>query len=191
MKVRQIPFLISLALLVILIGLSPTLFLFDRNSATAGSWIGLLPGFGLGTVLATCTSEDQATSRGLLFVPLAAALGLVMAITAWSITTLAQSHALGAFFTYALVNSAGVYGYTALIRYIYAIDLSYTRAFWLGLACASPAIILLFLPVSLLIHGIISAIWVALFGMGIAKFSGQRKRSNRKKIAGTGTHSHG
>lgn len=180
MKVKQLPFLISLALLVILIWLSPTLFVFEGNSASTGSWIGLLPGFGLGTVLATCTSEDQASSRGLLFIPLAAAFGLVMAVTAWSLTTLVQSNVVGSCLIYAVVNMAGVYAHFALIRYIYAADLPYSRAFWLGITCASPAILLLFFPVSLVMHGIISGIWVAVFGMGIAKFPGRRKRNKRK-----------
>ena len=181
MKVKQIPFLISLFLLVILIVLSPILFVFEGTSAATGSWIGLLPGFGLGTVLATCTSEDQASSRGLLFVPLVAAMGLIMAVTTWLLTTLVGSHYLWSTLIYALTNMGGVYAHFAVIRYIYGTELLYSRALWLGIVCASPALLLLFFPVSLLMHGIISAIWIALFGLGIAKFTGRRKRSKRKK----------
>lgn len=181
MKVKQLPFLISLFLLVILIVLSPVLFVFEGTTTATNSWIGLLPGFGLGTVLATCTNEDQASSRGLLFVPFAAALGLVMAVLAWSLVTLADSKMLWSALIYGAVNMGGVYAHFALIRYIYEADLDYSRAFWLGLVCASPAILLLFFPVSLLMHGIISAIWIAAFGLGIAKLTGRRKRTKRQK----------
>lgn len=179
MKVNQLPFLISLALLVILIVLSPSLFAFEGASATTASWMGLLPGFGIGTILATCTNEEQASSRGLLFVPLAAAAGLVMAVVAWSLTSLADSHAVWSSLIYASVNFGGVYAYIGLIRYIYALELPYSRGTALGAICAIPAFLLLLFPVSLLMHGILSAIWVALFGLGIAKFSSRRKRTNR------------
>jgi hypothetical protein len=177
MKLKYSAFLVSLALVVGLIGLLPMLLTIDGSASAMGTWVGLFPGFALGLILATCSGEEQAGSRGLLFVPMAAILGMLMAILCWLFASIIGEHRLG---IYALVNMLGVYAFFALIRQIYDTKTEYRKAHAIAFFAATPALLLLAVPLSPSVHGIIAALWVGFLGIGLAKLSGRRKRGVRR-----------
>jgi hypothetical protein len=181
MRLKITPFLISLVLLVGLLALVPVLLSLELRQATGSAWLGVLPGIGLGFILATCISEEQAGSRGLLLIPLSAALGMCMAILSWLFASItgdtAALNALG----YGVINILGGFAIFGLIRKLYEIKLSQAQVTPIALSAGLPAALLLFLPLSPTVHGAISAAWVALIGLGVARIATRRKRGARSK----------
>jgi hypothetical protein len=179
MRLKNMPFLISLFLLVCLIGLLPWMLTRQESSSTLGAAVGLLPLFGLGVVLATCSSEEQSGKRGLLLVPASALLGALMAGLSWIYASTVGPQPQLLMLGYACVNVAGALSMFGLMRLIYLTKLSLRRARPVAVACATPALLLLVLPLTPTLHGFMTAIWVAFLGLGIAWLSRRRKRGAR------------
>jgi hypothetical protein len=181
MRLKITPFLISLCLLVGLLALVPGLLSLELKQASGSAWLGVLPGMGLGFILATCIAEEQAGSRGLLLIPLSAALGMLMAVLSWLFASLTGDtpvlNALG----YGVINILGGFALFALIRKLYEIKLSREQVVPIALVAGLPAALLLIFPLSPTIHGAVSAAWVAMIGLGVAKISTRRKRGTRGK----------
>ena len=179
MRLKFLPFLISLALLVSLIALLPHLISGRESVSASGILVGLFPGFGLGLVLATCSFEEQSGSRGLLFVPLAALLGMSMAVLCWVFASFVGVKPIFLVLGYATVNILGAIAFFALVRKLY--DVKIPNRKFLPVACvsAATALVLLFFPLTLFSHGLITAAWVGCVGIGIALIAGRRKRSAR------------
>ena len=179
MRLKFLPFLISLALLAGLIALLPLLINAQESVSASGTLVGLFPGFGLGLVLATCSFEEQAGSRGLLFVPLAALLGMLMAVLCWIFASFVGPKPLLLTLCYGAVNIFGALVFFALVRKIYATKVSNRKLLPAIGASAATAVLLLFFPLTPLLHGIIAAAWVVCVGLGAALISGRRKRNAR------------
>jgi hypothetical protein len=181
MRLKITPFLISLILLVGLLALVPVLLSLELNQANSSAWLGVLPGMGLGFILATCIAEEQAGSRGLLLIPLSTALGMLMAVLSWLFASITGDvpvlNALG----YGVINVLGGFALFALIAKLYDIKLSQTQVIPIALVAALPALLLLIFPLSPTIHGAISAAWVAMIGLGVARIATRRKRGARSK----------
>ena len=141
--------------------------------------VGLFPGFGLGLVLATCSYEEQAGVRGLLFVPLAALLGMVMAVLCWVYASVVGAKPLLLTLGYGTVNIFGAFVFFALVRKIYATNVPTHKILPAACASAVGALFLLFSPLTPFLHGIVSAVWVVGVGVGILMISGRRKRNAR------------
>ena len=179
MRLKFLPFLISLALLASLIALLP-LVLDSQNSVIAsGTMAGLFPGLGLGVVLATCSYEEQAGSRALLFVPLAALLGMVMAVLCWIFASVVGAKPVLLALAYGSVNLFGAFVLFALARNIYASKISNRKVVPTACASAVSASLLLFFPLTPFLHGVIAAAWVACVGLGLVLISARRKRNSR------------
>lgn len=179
MRLKFLPFLISLALLAALIALLPLLLNAKESVSATGTLVGLFPGFGLGVVLATCSYEEQAGSRGLLFVPVAALLGMTMAVLCWVFASVVGAKPLLLVLGYGLVNVFGAFVFFALVRKIYSTKVSNRKIVPAVFASAASALLLLFFPLTPLLHGIISAAWVVCVGVGMVLISGRRKRNAR------------
>ena len=179
MRLKFLPFLISLALLASLIALLP-LLIDSRDSVSASSTlVGLFPGFGLGVVLATCSYEEQAGSRSLLLVPLAALLGMLMAVLCWAFASFVGAQPLLLALGYGAVNAFGAFVFFAMVRKIYTTKVSSRRVVPAASASALSAVLLLFFPLTPLLHGMIAAAWVTCVGLGMVLISGRRKRNAR------------
>ena len=181
MRVKFVPFLISLSLLVGLLVLVPLLLTADLALRGNSAWLGLLPGFGLGLILATCSGEEQAGTRGLLFIPFSAMLGMSMAIVCWLFASFVGDSPILLTLIYGLVNALGGYAMFALIRKIYDTNLAFNQVIPAVIWTMFPAILLLLFSLTPFIHGLISAGWVAAFGIGVARLSGRRKRTRLKR----------
>ncbi len=179
MRLKYLPFLISLALLASLIALLPILVGAQSSVSVNGALVGLFPGFGLGLVLATCSFEEHAGSRGLLFVPLAALLGMSMAVLCWVFASFVGAKPLLLTLGYGVVNMFGAFAFFALVRKLYASNVSNRKILPAVCASAAPALVLLFFPLTLFSHGIITAAWVCCVGVGMVMVSGRRKRHLR------------
>lgn len=179
MRLKFLPFLISLALLVGLIVLLPFLINTEESVSASGALIGLFPGFGLGLVLATCSYGEQVGSRGLLFVPLTALLGMLMAVFCWVLAAVVGAKPWALVLGYGLVNIFGAFVLFALVRKIYVTKVPNRRILPAAYASAATALVLLFVPLTLVSHGVIAAAWVACVGIGMALISGRRKRIAR------------
>ena len=179
MRLKFLPFLISLALLAGLIALLPLLINAQESVSASGTLVGLFPGFGLGLLLATCSYEEQAGSRGLLFVPLAALLGMLMAVLCWVFASFVGAKPVLLALGYGVVNIFGAFVFFALVRKIYATKVSNRQVMPALGASAASALLLLFFPLTPLLHGIIAAAWVVCVGLGVAIISGRRKRVAR------------
>ena len=177
MRLKFVPFLISLVLLATLIVLLPLLLNAKESVSATGTLVGLFPGFGLGLVLATCSYEDQAGARGLLFVPLAALLGMVMALLCWVFASVVGAKPLLLVLGYGVVNVFGAFVFFALVRKIYATKVPTRKVLPAACASAVGALFLLFSPLTPFLHGIISALWVVCVGIGALMISGRRKRN--------------
>jgi|GEM_PF-2331774 len=177
MRLKFLPFLTSLVLLVSLIALLPLLVNAQESVSAIGALVGLFPGFGLGLVLATCSYEQQAGSRGLLFVPLAALLGMAMAVLCWVLASIVGAKPLPLALGYGAVNIFGALVFFALVRKLYATKVPNRKTLPAAYISAAPALVLLFFPLTLFTHGIISAVWVACVGVGMVLISGRRKRN--------------
>ena len=165
MRLKSLPFLISLVLLASLIALLPILFNIQESVSVNSALIGLFPGFGLGLVLATCSYEKQAAVKGLLFVPLASLLGMAMAILCWVLALIVGPKPLLLALGYGAVNVFGALVFFALVRKVYATKVVSRKTLPAACASAAPALMLLFFPLTLLMHGVISALWVACLGV--------------------------
>ena len=179
MRLKFLPFLISLALLASLIALLPLLIDTRGSVSASGTLVGLFPGFGLGLVLATCSYEEQAGSRGMLFVPLAALLGMSMAVLCWVFATFVGAKPVLLALCYGAVNMFGAFVFFAVVRKIYATKVSNRKFLPAAGASAATALLLLFFPLTPLLHGIIAAAWVVCVGLGMVLISGRRKRNAR------------
>jgi hypothetical protein len=181
MRVKFVPFLISLSLLVGLLVLVPLLLSPDLALRSNSAWLGVLPGFGLGLILATCSSEEQAGTRGLLFIPLSAMLGMTMAIICWVLSSFVGDSPMLLTLIYGLVNLLGGYAMFALIRRIYDTNLDFNHVIPVVVWTMFPSILLLLFSLTPFIHGLISAGWVAAFGVGVVRLSSMRKRTRLKR----------
>ncbi len=179
MRLKFLPFLISLVLLITLIVLLPLLFNAKESVSATGVMVGLFPGFGLGLVLATCSYEQQSGSKGLLFVPLATLLGMSMAVLCWLFASFVGDKPLLLVLGYGGVNVLGAFVFFALVRKLYATKASNRKIFPAAYASAAAALVLLFSPLTLFTHGLITAAWVACVGVGMMLISGRRKRNAR------------
>ena len=179
MRLKFLPFLISLALLAGLIALLPLLIEAQESVSASGTLVGLFPGFGLGLALATCSYDEQAGSRGLLFVPLAALLGMLMAVLCWAFASVVGAKPALLTLAYGAVNLLGAWLFFAIVRKIYAAKLPNRKVLLSACASAAAAIMLLFFPLTPFLHGVIAAAWVSCVGLGIVLISGRRKRSAR------------
>ena len=179
MRLKFLPFLISLALLIGFIALLPLLINAQESVYAIGALLGLFPGFGLGLVVATCSYEQQAGSKGLLFVPLVAALGMSMAVLCWAFASFISVKPLLLVLGYGSVNLFGALVFFALVRKIYATKASNRKTLPAVWASAAGALVLLFFPLSLFTHALVSAAWVGCVGVGMALISGRRKRNTR------------
>ena len=179
MRLKFLPFLISLILLISLIALLPLLINTQESVSASGVIVGLFPGFGLGLVLATCSYEEQAGTRGLLLVPLAALLGMSMAVLCWLFASIVGAKPLLLVLGYGAVNLFGAFIFFALVRKLYATQVSNRKLLPAAYASAATALVLLFFPLTLFSHGLIAAAWVGCVGAGMAMVSGRRKRNAR------------
>jgi len=179
MRLKFLPFLISLISLVSLIALLPLLINGRESVSASGVLVGLFPGFGLGLVVATCSFEEQAGSRGLLFVPLAALLGMTMAVLCWVFASFVGAKSLPLVLGYGIVNLFGAITFFALVRKLYDIKVSSRKFLPVAGASAATALVLIFFPLTLFSHGVISAAWVGCVGVGLVLVSGRRKRIAR------------
>ncbi len=179
MRLKFLPFLISLALLAGLIALLPLLVDVQESVSASGTLVGLFPGFGLGLVLATCSYDEQAGSRGLLFVPLAALLGMLMAVLCWAFASIVGAKPTLLTLGYAAVNLFGAWVFFAIVRKIYVAKLSHRKVLLTACASAAATLTLLFFPLTPFLHGVIAAAWVSCVGLGIALISMRRKRRAR------------
>ena len=179
MRLKFVPFLISLVLLASLIVLLPLLFNIQESVSVNSTLIGLFPGFGLGLVLATCSYEQQAGSRGLLFVPLVTLLGMLMAVLCWLFASIVGAKPMLLVLGYAAVNMAGAWVFFALVRKIYDTKVPNRKILPAVYASAATALVLLFFPLTPVSHGVIAAAWVGCVGAGMLLISGRRKRNAR------------
>lgn len=179
MRLKLLPFLISLALLASLIALLPLLLDSETSVTASATMVGLFPGFGLGVVLATCSYEEQAGARGLIFVPLAALLGMVMAVLCWVFASVVGAKPLLLALTYGSANLSGAFVLFALARNIYATKFSNRKVVPAACASAVSALLLLFFPLTPFLHGVIAAGWVACVGSGMALVLWRRKSNAR------------
>lgn len=179
MRLKFLPFLISLTLLVSFIGLMPLLIDTEESVSAGGALMGLLPGFGLGLVLATCSYGEQVGSRGLLFVPLVALLGMLMAVLCWVLASVVGAKPWLLVLGYGVVNIFGAFVFFALVRKLYATKVPNRKILPAACASAATALVLLFYPLTLVSHDMIAAAWVACMGVGMLLLSGRRKRNAR------------
>lgn len=179
MRLKFLPFVISLALLVSLIALLPLLFGNQVSVVASGVLVGLFPGFGLGLVLSTCSYEEQAGSRALLFIPLAALLGMSMAVLCWVFASFVGATPMLLVLAYGAVNMFGAIVFFALVRKFYDVKVPNRKFLPVAGISAAIAFVLLFIPLTLFSHGVMTAAWVGCVGLGIARVAGRRKRSAR------------
>ncbi len=178
MRLKFFPFLISLALLSILISFLPILLAnLQAPVSVCGAIVGLFPGFGLGLIFSICSIEGETSSRDLLSVLVAPLLSMIMAVLCWSFASFVSTKPLLLALSYGAVNMIGALALFALVRKLYDTKLSNRRVLPAAYAGAMSALVLLFFPLTLFTHGIISAAWVSCVGIGIVLICGRRKRN--------------
>jgi hypothetical protein len=179
MKLKYQPFLSALMIVVLL--MLALGYVFGRSQAgNSGLILAMFPGAALGMVIATCSSEDFPTTRGFLLVPVSALMSFAFAAGAWALVSLLTDSKIGAALIYAGVFAAHAVCYFALLRSLYATQISFSYVWPIAGVCALMALPLLVFKLSLITHSGVVALWLFAFGIGLARKSGRRSARREK-----------
>jgi hypothetical protein len=146
--------------------------------------LGLAPGFGLGLVIASCSAEDYAGARGLLLIPLLTLLGMAFSALAWMGVSLVDGHRVLVALIYAIAFALASACFFATVRAVYEskISLQYLApVLAASTLCALPLLAFTLTP---LLHGLVTALWLAVFGYGLARKSGRRSARRVRWLKG-------
>ena len=181
MRLKISPFLLSLALLVGLLMMLPM----TLQAGSDSSWtalLSLMPGLGLGLIIATYSAEEQALARALVFIPSCGLVTTAMALTGWVVVGLfgEDVHTVGS--VYLLTSVLGAYALATLLRYVYQIKLDSAYAHHLALSSVLSVAPLLFAPLSPQTHGISAGLWVGMLGVYMAWRSGRKRVGAGRRV---------